>query len=290
MVDEGCKQEGSPVSGVHASPVECPAALLEEICEATLAESAQQPHVAVEFNAPLFGKNLDINYRVPFRHKRVEVCGVLFGNREETRVQIRDFRRLVLEDDFEQSAALAERERLALAALIAGTRADPELPGIEPVGWLRADPKNHLTLSKRDLDIFQYFFNEPWQLALMLRPVRSGPARARFILRKADGSICPASGIRDVIVSPAAESPVVRVEREAPPRGVEAAVPAVAAEMWRPPRRGMPAVTLSSFSWILGEVLAPGSSWIKSSPQRSFDNARKPTPAGREYGPKKTTP
>src|SRR5258708_35922293 len=138
MANECCHQECSSVNCVRARGVECPAAPLGEICEATLAESAQQPHVAVEFNASLFGKNLDINYRVPFRHKRVEVCGVLFGNREETRVQIRDFRRLVLEDDFEQSAALSERERLALAALIAGTRADPELPGIEPVGWLRA--------------------------------------------------------------------------------------------------------------------------------------------------------
>src|SRR5579859_498880 len=145
MVDEACKQESSPVSaGVHALPVECPASLLEEICELTLSESACQPHVAVDFNGPLFGKNLDINYRVPFRQRRVEVCGVLFGNREDTRVQIRDFRRLVLTDDFERSAALSERERQALAALIAGTKADPELPGIEAVGWLRADPKNHL--------------------------------------------------------------------------------------------------------------------------------------------------
>ena len=288
MVDEACRQEGSPVSaGVLALPVECPASLLEEICEITLAESARQPHVAVEFNGPLFGKNLDINYRVPFRHRRLEVCGVLFGNREETHVQIRDFRRLVLEDDFEQSAALSERERQALAALIAGTKADPELPGIEPVGWLRADPRNRLTLSKRDLEIFQYFFNEPWQLALMLRPVRSGPAKARFILRKADGSICPASALRDEVVSPAAENPIVRVEREAPPHGVERAGPVVAAEAWRPPRPRMPAMSLSSFSWILGIVLALGYWWIKSSPQSSFHNPTKRSPAAAADGQKK---
>src|SRR5690242_5280960 len=280
MVDEACKQESSPVdSSVQALPVECPASLLEEICEAAIVESARQPHMTVEFNGTLLGKDLDINYRVPFRHRRLEVCGVLFGNREETHVQIRDFRRLVLEDDFEQSAALSERERQALAALIAGTKADPELPGIEPVGWLRADPKNHLTLSKRDLEIFQYFFNEPWQLALMLRPVRSGPATARFILRKADGSICPASALRNVMVSTAEENPIVRVEREAPPSGVEAAVPGVAAEMWRPPRPRMPAMSLSLFSWILGVVLALGYWWIKSPPQSSFHNAGKRTPA-----------
>src|SRR5258708_7311152 len=138
MVDEACKQEGSPVvGGVQALPVDCPASLLWEICEDAIAESARQPHMAVEFNGPLFGKNLDINYRVPFRQKRVEICGVVFGNREEMRVQIRDFRRLVLEDDFEGSTALSERERLALAALITGAKSDPDLPGLEPVGWLR---------------------------------------------------------------------------------------------------------------------------------------------------------
>lgn len=282
MVDEACKQESSPVdSSVQALPVECPASLLEEICEAAIVESARQPHMTVEFNGTLLGKDLDINYRVPFRHRRVEICGVLFGNREETRVQIRDFRRLVLEDDFEGSAALSEREQLALAALIAGAKSDPELPGLEPVGWLRADPKSHLTLSKRDLEIFQYFFNEPWQIALMLRPTRSGPAKARFILRKPDSSICPASAFRDVIVSATAESPIVRVEREAAAHEVRGAGPAVAAEAWRRPRPRMPAITLSSVSWILGVVLALGYWWIKSSPQTAIHDPGKRTPAAK---------
>ena len=36
MVDEACRQEGSPVSvDAHDLPVECPASLLEEICEAS---------------------------------------------------------------------------------------------------------------------------------------------------------------------------------------------------------------------------------------------------------------
>ncbi len=202
-------------------------------------------------------------------------------------MQIRDFRRLVLEDDFEQSAALSERERQALAALIAGTKADPELPGIEPVGWLRADPKNRLTLSRRDLEIFQYFFNEPWQLALMLRPVRSAPAKARFILRKADGSICPASAFQDVTVLGAEESPIVRVERGAPLRKAQDARPAAVAETWRPPRSRMPAMTLSSFSWILGVVLALGYWWLKSSPQNSFPETAKHAPAATASGQKK---
>src|SRR2546427_11529810 len=110
MVDEACRQESSPVSvDAHALPVECPSSLLEEVCESALAESARQPHVALEFNGELFGKNLDVNYRVPFHYRRAEVCGVLFGNREETHVQIRDFRRLVLEDDFERSATISEQ-------------------------------------------------------------------------------------------------------------------------------------------------------------------------------------
>jgi hypothetical protein len=49
----------------------------------------------------------------------------------------------------------------------------------------------------------------------------------------------------------------------------------------------MPAVTLSSFSWILGVVLALGYWWIKSSPQSSFDHAGKRTPAARVDGQKK---
>src|SRR5438309_1607263 len=86
--EDSSSHASSPVSvDAHALPVECPSSLLEEVCESALAESARQPHVALEFNGELFGKNLDVNYRVPFHHRRAEVCGVLFGNREETRVQ-----------------------------------------------------------------------------------------------------------------------------------------------------------------------------------------------------------
>src|SRR5690348_6954430 len=49
----------------------------------------------------------------------------------------------------------------------------------------------------------------------------------------------------------------------------------------------MPAMSLSSFSWILGIVLALGYWWIKSSPQSSFHNPTKRSPAAAADGQKK---
>src|SRR5690348_15858001 len=49
----------------------------------------------------------------------------------------------------------------------------------------------------------------------------------------------------------------------------------------------MPAMSLSSFSWILGIVLALGYWWIKSSPQSSFHNPTKRSPAVAADGRKK---
>ena len=207
-------------------PVECPAFVLHEICGAALSEPVNQPQVAIEVKGNLFGRNLDINYQLPLSPGEVELGGVLFGRREETQARVLAFRALHRGHRSRLDATLSEEDLHALIALIKAARADRDLQNLEPLGWFRAHPKSPLTLSGRDQELFQYVFNEPWQIGLVLRPNRSAPAKARFFLRDAGGSIRPKSCYRDVIVPVAGAGSTVQVERPIPGRSITHAAPA----------------------------------------------------------------
>jgi len=135
---------------------------------------------------------------------------VLFGIEKKPRVQIRDFGVWCLEDDFEQSAALSGNGSGWLWRLIAGTEPTPNCPDSEPVGFPSGRCPITLNLSPTGNLAHLPVLFMALALALMLRPVRSGPARARFLFcgkgRRLD---LPGSGIRVSSFQPSSESPVL---------------------------------------------------------------------------------
>ena len=74
--------------------------------------------------------------RIP--HGGVEVGGLLFGRSEASRIRIEAFRSIESEHAFGPSFVLSERDLDRIQIQLSTRAADPELAGLEPVGWLVA--------------------------------------------------------------------------------------------------------------------------------------------------------
>jgi proteasome lid subunit RPN8/RPN11 len=159
-----------------------------------------------------------------FRHGGVEVGGVLFGAFDADGVKISAFRPLECEHAFGPRFVLSERDRAAFKQLLELPRTDPKLRGMVPVGWYHSHTRSGIALSPRDLEIYDRFFPQPWQVALVLRPESYRVARASFFARKRDGSLHDIASCEEFLVhsrrgpaEPEEPEPVEETPAPAPP-------------------------------------------------------------------------
>jgi|SRR5579863_3253641 len=245
----------------RAEFVECLSVVLGDIREAALDNSRCSRQVEVVFSGMLFGKTFRTSCRLPSLSKKVELGGLLFGKKGATRVRIITFRPLMSEHAFGSDAALSEHDRKAVAELIVRMRVDGDLCELQPLGWFRAHPISDLRLSKWDTELFNYFFNEPWQIGLVVRPAKSAPTRARFFLRESDGAFHPES-YQELVIPTIPRNLLLRLERKTaadPPKRV---APAPVAMRHSAP--GTPSwIAMSTLSIVLALVY-----WWASSPRR----------------------
>ena len=108
-------------------------------------------------------------------HGGVEIGGVLFGVRDPDGVKILAHRELACEYVFGPSFTLSENDRRALEELLASPDTDSQLSGMQPVGWYHSHTRSEILLSEEDLQFYQQYFPEIWQIALVLRPHRFDP-------------------------------------------------------------------------------------------------------------------
>src|SRR5438105_3769314 len=121
-------------------------------------------------------------------HGGPETFGVIFGARHGNELRIAAVRPLPAEAILAASA-LSEPEREALRNLVLSIQSEPDLAGLEAVGWFRAHPRSDLALSPRDLEISTSLFPEVWQVAMVLRPGNSTPSCVRMYFRDSDGAL-----------------------------------------------------------------------------------------------------
>ncbi|MGH9631064.1 MAG: hypothetical protein ACRD7E_22380, partial [Bryobacteraceae bacterium] len=119
----------------------------------------------------------------------IEIGGVLFGRREGTRIQLVKQRRIACEYANGPSFVLSERDEAALAQMLDKQQQDPEMGGLEPVGWYVSHTRGELSLSAHDLRIYNRYFPESWQATLVLKPAKVGHTRGGFFFRERDGSV-----------------------------------------------------------------------------------------------------
>lgn len=132
----------------------------------------------------------------------LEVGGVLFGVRRENGLRILTWRPISCEYALGPTLQLSERDRAELRRLIDSAPQDPDLEGLQPVGWFVSHTRSEILLARQDLEIFDGFFPQPWQIALVLRPTQGGVARAGFFVRETDGSLKSDSSYQEFTVTP----------------------------------------------------------------------------------------
>lgn len=119
----------------------------------------------------------------------IEVGGLLYGVRDGQTVRILAIRPAACEHANGPAFRLSERDRAALAEQMRHDQQDPRLEGLICVGWYVSHTRTEINLSDSDREIFSTYFKQPWQVTLVIRPVRGGNMRAGFFLWEPDGSV-----------------------------------------------------------------------------------------------------
>jgi hypothetical protein len=84
---------------------------------------------------------------------------------------------------------LSDNDRAALTAQLARDKEDMRLEGLQVVGWFLSHTRSDVTLQPSDLDTYNTFFPQAWQVTLVVHPGRASVMRAGFFVREADGSV-----------------------------------------------------------------------------------------------------
>jgi proteasome lid subunit RPN8/RPN11 len=147
-------------------------------------------------------------------HGGVEIGGVLFGFRTPDSIEICAQRALACEYAFGPSFTLSENDRRTLDDLLASVATDPDLEGMQPVGWYHSHTRSDISLSEKDLEVYSRYFPEPWQIALVLRPYRFDPVRAGFFFREPDGSVHAKATRQEFVIPLKSRKPVALLHQQ----------------------------------------------------------------------------
>jgi hypothetical protein len=190
----------------------------------------------------------------------VEVGGVLFGKREDSKIRILTFRPLAGSYSLGPHFAVSDEDLSALQDLLEQAPKIRKLRGLEPVGWYRSPLDDDLTLADRDLQIFERYFPDPSQVAVLLQASEYAPTRVRFCFCSRDGGTSHLTSYREFMLESAQEHAAqapseAMLERLEPaparsPKGIEVEVaeaPVIPARSWS-----------SLTGWILALALAIG--------------------------------
>src|ERR1035441_10234570 len=137
----------------------------------------------------------------------VEIGGVLFGFRESDSLKIMAHRALGCEYAFGPTFTLSNNDRRVLEELMLSPDTDSRLSGMHAVGWYHSHTRAGILLCEKDRQLFQQYFPETWQIALVLRVGHFEPVRATFFFREPDGSVQASSSRHEFIVKPVSGKP-----------------------------------------------------------------------------------
>ncbi len=122
-----------------------------------------------------------------FSRGGLEVGGVLYGTRDGRKVRVQAMRPIECEHKQGPSFLLSDPDRATLEAQL--REQDPGLEGLICVGWFVSHTRGEIALTATDQEVFSTFFNNPWQVTLVVRPGRSGSMRAAFFVWENDGTV-----------------------------------------------------------------------------------------------------
>jgi proteasome lid subunit RPN8/RPN11 len=137
-----------------------------------------------------------------------EAGGVLFGIYEPGRISILAAKPLPCEYAMGPGFVLSENDEKTLAGLGSSPTSDPELSGLQALGWYHSHLRSKIFLSPRDREVHSRHFGAPFQVALVVRPRSGGPLRAGFFFQEANGGMRSDSSYEEfTIAAPAPVAP-----------------------------------------------------------------------------------
>ncbi len=133
-----------------------------------------------------------------------EIGGILLGKVEEHRIQILEYAPIECEHAFGPAFTLSETDQARL-----GDALGQSFPaGLRPVGWYHSHTRSEISLNEADLELYNRYFPERWQVALVLRPSTLQPTQGGFFFREPDGSIQAQSSYQEFTVEALPLQPV----------------------------------------------------------------------------------
>ena len=88
-----------------------------------------------------------------------------FGLHERDAIHIQAQRPIRCQYASGPSFTLSVDDQLGLSGLLEKAPADPDLAGMTPLGWYHSHTRSELFLSPADLQLYNEFFHERWQIA-----------------------------------------------------------------------------------------------------------------------------
>jgi hypothetical protein len=147
----------------------------------------------------------------------LDVGGILFGTHQENSIRILTWRPISCEHAEGPGLCLSADDRRDLVRQLLAAKQDPELQSLQPVGWFLSHIRGDISLSAPDLEIFDGYFGEPWQVTLVLLPMADGAVRAGFFVREAGGKLESGSSYQQFTIQP---PPHVVGRAARPPRAI----------------------------------------------------------------------
>src|SRR5580700_5592177 len=122
-------------------------------------------------------------------HGGDDVGGVLFGTRRDDLVRILTWRPIACEHTQGEGLRLSYNDRMNLAVQLEVARQNADLKDLRPVGWFVSHLRGGVALLDSDLEIYNGFFPDAWQVAMVICPKGNGSAQAGFFVREADAKV-----------------------------------------------------------------------------------------------------
>ncbi|HTS48258.1 MAG TPA: hypothetical protein VMH05_09970 [Bryobacteraceae bacterium] len=136
-----------------------------------------------------------------------DAAGLLFGVTRGPVARILTWCPISRGSSEEQTAGPALHDRAELVRVLSGAATDPAMHGMEPLGWFVSRTQGGTGLTSPEIELFNNFFPNPWQVTLLLRRAPGGTARAGFFVREPDGFLRPDASYRELLIQPLRRMP-----------------------------------------------------------------------------------
>lgn len=157
----------------------------------------------IQYSLPLFHE-IDMTVSEGYRripHGGIEVGGLLFGRQLPDGARIEAFRSIECEHAQGPSFKLSDRDVALLREQIASAPENPELGGMELLGWFVAHTRGPLQMTEAETRLFAELFPGAGKMTVLVKPEKFKPTLFTFLVRGRDGSM-RSNGTDQAIILP----------------------------------------------------------------------------------------